>query len=295
MDIRQLRYFVQIVDLKSFSRAAEVLHVAQPALGTQIRKLEDELQVELLVRHSRGVEPTPAGILLKERATEILHHLDDAKRAVQALSGPARHIINFGVTPSTNPSLVIDIIRLISIEMPNTQLIIHEAMNNTLLEWLKAGVVDLALIYLAGNQSNEFTIDDLMEEDAVFVQRRSAETSESSTIPLTEVCQQPLVMPSKPHHLRGLLQSAADRAGLKLDIVYEMQSLGTTLEMVEREIVSTVLPFGAVARHVATGRLSARTVTEPRLPLTLSIVRSSSRTISRSDILLRRFLTQLIL
>ena len=90
MDVRQLRYFVSVIELRSFSRAAEVLHVAQPALGLQIRKLEDELHTQLLVRHSRGVEPTPAGNLLRERALTILAEMEETKQALRDFSGPPR-------------------------------------------------------------------------------------------------------------------------------------------------------------------------------------------------------------
>lgn len=69
MDVRQLRYFVEVVEAKSFTRAAERIHIAQPALGFQVRKLEDELGVKLLHRHSRGVDPTEAGQALLRTPT----------------------------------------------------------------------------------------------------------------------------------------------------------------------------------------------------------------------------------
>ncbi|HTI88742.1 MAG TPA: LysR family transcriptional regulator, partial [Alphaproteobacteria bacterium] len=78
MTLRQLHYFLRILELKSFSKAAANLHIAQPALGLQIRKLEDELGVPLLNRHSRGVTPTEAGLILREHAQTVLRQVERA-------------------------------------------------------------------------------------------------------------------------------------------------------------------------------------------------------------------------
>ncbi|MPZ56038.1 MAG: LysR family transcriptional regulator [Rhizobiales bacterium] len=86
MDIRQLRYLKCIVESKSFSRAAQVLHIAQPALSLHVRKLEDELQTKLLVRHSRGIEPTAAGELLLQQANRIMEEVQRTKDLFRARS-----------------------------------------------------------------------------------------------------------------------------------------------------------------------------------------------------------------
>ena len=96
MDIRQLRYFSEIVEAKSFTRAANRVRIAQPALGLQIRKLEDELGAELLRRHSRGVEATEAGTVLLRHANAILKQVEQARQEVMDLSGPPRgEIVRF--------------------------------------------------------------------------------------------------------------------------------------------------------------------------------------------------------
>src|SRR5689334_528121 len=111
MEVRQLRYFVKIIELKSVSRAAEVLHIAQPALGLQVRKLEDELHTQLLIRHSRGVEPTAAGRLLHDRSVEILRAVEEAKQEIRDFAGPPLGLINIAMTPSTHPRIPIELLR----------------------------------------------------------------------------------------------------------------------------------------------------------------------------------------
>jgi len=105
MDVRQLRYFVEVVEAKSFTRAAERVHVAQPALGFQVRKLEDELGVTLLHRHSRGVDPTEAGRALLRHAHAVLRQIELARQELMDLSGPPRGAIALGITPTASALL----------------------------------------------------------------------------------------------------------------------------------------------------------------------------------------------
>ena len=104
MDVRQLRYFVEVVQAKSFTKAAERVRVAQPALGFQVRKLEEELGSKLLVRHSRGVRTTEAGDALLKHAHAILRQIELAKQEVIDLAGPPRGPLALGVTPTASAS-----------------------------------------------------------------------------------------------------------------------------------------------------------------------------------------------
>ena len=99
MNLRQLRYFVGVVEAGNMTRAAEQLHVAQTALGTQIRQLEEDLGVALLVRHSRGVECTKAGSLLHARALAILKQIEEIRTEVAAADGQESEAIRLGTTP----------------------------------------------------------------------------------------------------------------------------------------------------------------------------------------------------
>jgi LysR family nitrogen assimilation transcriptional regulator len=97
MDLRQLRYFVQISETANFSRAAEILHVAQPSLSQQMKNLEDELGVELLIRHARGVTLTPLGQQLYDDARRILHEVDRARDTLRTQSQSPSGRISVGL------------------------------------------------------------------------------------------------------------------------------------------------------------------------------------------------------
>ena len=293
MEIRQLRYFVKVIELKSVSRAAEVLHIAQPALGLQVRKLEDELHTQLLIRHSRGVEPTPAGKLLRERANAILAQIEETKQAVRDFSGSPPRLINIAMTPSTHPRIPIELIRRSAIALPNIQIEVQEAMHGTMLDWVRAERVDFGLVYMAHERPDDIRIEDLTRENVVFVQA-PGEKPGAKTIPFAEVCQHPLVMPGLPHYLRNALHATAQREGLEVEIKYEIASIGTILEMVERGIACSVLPFGAVARHLADGRIAARTIVDPELNITMSLLHSPRRALSKAHVMLRALLTEIL-
>jgi LysR family transcriptional regulator, nitrogen assimilation regulatory protein len=293
MEIRQLRYFVKVIELKSVSRAAEALHIAQPALGLQVRKLEDELHTQLLIRHSRGVEPTPAGKLLQELANAILTQIEEAKQAVRDFAGSPPRLINIAMTPSTHPQIPIELIRRSAGALPNIRIEVQEAMHSTMLDWVRAERVDFGLAYMAGERPDDIRIEDLTRENAVFVQAPSSRPIAKS-IALAEVCQHPLAMPGLPHYLRAALCGAAHREGLDVDVKYEIGSVGTILEMVERNIACSVLPFGAVARHLRDGRVSVRTIVDPELKITMSLLHSPRRALSKAHVMLRALLSEIL-
>ena len=100
INLKQLRFFVKVVEVGNITRAAERLHLAQTALGQQLRQLEDSLGVQLFVRHSRGITLTQPGEVLYKHAISILQSVNAARRDVIASNGPPTEKINLGVTPS---------------------------------------------------------------------------------------------------------------------------------------------------------------------------------------------------
>lgn len=101
-------------------------------------------------------------------------------------------------------------------------------------------------------------------------------------------------MPAHPHHLRNLMQTLAGQVGLDLSVRYEIGAIGTIVEMVEQNIACAVLPFGAVGCHVREGRILARSIAEPEVLLTLALVRSSKRPLSKAHVLVRGMLAEIV-
>ena len=147
MQFRQLRYFVKIVEAGSFSRAATLIHVAQPALSQQIHELEDRLGVTLLRRSARGVTPTAAGELLFREATSILHQLDQLPTVVRSGSGEAEGAVSVGLASSMAPILIGPLLAQVKTTLPKVNLKISDDDSGSLQAGVAASNFDLAVVY----------------------------------------------------------------------------------------------------------------------------------------------------
>ena len=292
MDIRQLRYFAAIVEARSFTRAADRLHIAQPALGAQVRKLEDELGTALLVRHSRGVEPTEAGELLLKHAVAIIRQVERARREVTDLSGPPRGEIALGITPTATALLATPLISACRDAYPEIALKIVEGMSEEIMRRLDENSVDIGFTYNPGAVRG-VSAEPLLVEDLYLV--RAARADDAGTVvSLREASRQRLILPEAGFGLRETVEAAARERGLSLDICLEINSVATMRELVEGGIGATILPFAAVRSLAEAGRLSAARIARPRLSRTLYFARASDYLETNVSRAVRRVIDQVI-
>jgi LysR family nitrogen assimilation transcriptional regulator len=261
VDTRKLTYFVAVCEQKNFTKAAEILRVAQPALGNQIRRLEEQLKVQLLVRHSRGVELTDAGVILLEHARDILERIEVARAAVRDSTSVQGERIIIGMAPSISAMLSYPLIKLGAQKFSNVSIVLVEELSSVLLEWLENGRIDIAIGYELLN-SAKVSGDPLFIQDFFLVQSPAARPRRRK-INFAELANIELLMPASPHGLRELMEAGAARLGLNLNIRFEVQSISILKELVERGICATVLSYGAVARECEEGRLVAAEIVNP--------------------------------
>ena len=269
MELRQVRYFVRIAELESMTRAAEALFIAQPALSIQIRNLEEELGVQLLTRHSRGVKPTEAGERFLESARRILAEVDSAKAFAANNALKPLEKVRLGINPSTNPELVARILNLVNEQSPTISLSLVEGSSEQICQSLVDGIIDLALVYFVPDHMNSIQIEPLHHESVVLISKLDKDTPES--VALTEVVSMPLILQPHPHLLRRQMEHAAAQLSSSLMPVLEIASVAIILDLVERGFGSTILPASAAARSVAAGRLTARRIVQPTLGIDLAM------------------------
>ncbi|MBV8630033.1 MAG: LysR family transcriptional regulator [Silvibacterium sp.] len=282
MDIKQLRYFVGVIQAGSISKAADTLRIAQPALGLHIRRLEEELSVPLMTRHSRGVEPTEAGQILFDSAVRILADVDATSRALREFTGPPRGKVTLGLTPSLNAALAASVIRRCSAEIPLVSITMVEELSGVLAEWIAAGRLDIALAYNVP-EGRALINEPLLSEELFWVTPIGDDVDYPAEVPFSTLATHPLIMPGLRHTMRRLLEDAAAKEGITLDVVFEMQSVSTVKELVEEGIGATVLPLGAVRHEVDRGILRAQRIVSPTISRVVHLLRPSVHAPSKAE------------
>ena len=166
MNLRRLKYFVKIVDIGSLTQAAEVLHIAQPALSQQVATLEGELDQQLLIRTKRGVTPTEAGKILYTHARTILRQCEQAQLAVNNVGQTLRGQVSIGLAPGTAASAItMPLLQTVRNELPEVMVYLQESSGTALNDKLLAGQLDMAVLYerspVAGIVSQPLLKEDL--------------------------------------------------------------------------------------------------------------------------------------
>lgn len=293
MTLRQLHYFLRILELKSFSKAAANLHIAQPALGLQIRKLEDELGVPLLNRHSRGVTPTEAGLILREHAQTVLRQVERAKLALLDFAGPPRGKVAVGVTPTVNMMLAASLVSRCRDEFPKVGLSLVEGMSETLMEWVENDRLDMAFSYNA-DAARGLVCEPLLAEDLLLIGAANDERRLRKTVLFNDVAKLPLILPTTRHGLRLIVDEAADKREIELNLIMEIDSVHASKELVERGLGYTILPMGAVFHEIQDKRLVAYAINQPALARKMYLVYSAKRPSSKGALALRQIMRDVV-
>ena len=275
MDLKQLEYFVNVVDLGGFSRAARLLGVAQPAISRQVRRLEVELRQNLLVRNGRGASPTEAGKRLLSHARGILQQVERARAEVDEIKGaPVGHIV-VGLPPTLARLMTVPVVREFRRKFPRASLSIVEGLSSYMHEWLQVGRIDVGLLY---NPAPSPAIDSrpLLEDALCFVTRRQR-GSVPRSMPLRDLPRYPLIIPSRPHAIRMLVETRLAALGLKPQVAMEIDAVSAILELVAEGHGHAVLSPRALHGADVARRLASRSIVRPRIASTLSIVTSAQR------------------
>jgi len=303
INFKQLEAFVHVAELGSFSKAALVLGIAQPALSRQVRALEVDLHQTLLLRNGRGVALTEAG----QRLYEHGHHLVQALAQAEADMGGRRDEplgrITIGLPPSVGRQLTLPLIDGFQRRCPQARLAIVEGLSSHISEWISTGRVDVGLLYNPEAQA-ALEITPVIEEALCLVSPMPVPPSadagnagiagNGATLPLAALPAHPLIVPERGHAIRKLLETRALLAGLKLDIAWEVSSIAAIIDLVCAGYGHAVLHASAVAASGRADALRVRNLVQPSLVSTLCLAVSARQ---RPSPLLRqttRLLTDLV-
>ncbi|MCD6734177.1 MAG: LysR family transcriptional regulator [Burkholderiaceae bacterium] len=280
MNLKQLEYFVHVAELGSFSKAALVLDIAQPALSRQVRALETDLRETLLLRNGRGVQLTEAGQRLFEHSVGILQMVSRAREDMGASRDEPVGRIVIGLPPSMGRQLTLPLIDAFRQQLPRARLAIVEGLSAHITEWIVTGRVDLGLLHNP-DAAPALEITPLLDEPLCLVQPAPGGRGRGRTprgpLPLRELPGFPLIVPDRSHAIRKLLETQAMLAGLELDIAWEVASVPSIVDLVCAGYGYAVLSAGAVAASGRAAELAVRPLVEPQLSSVLCLATSAHK------------------
>ena len=263
MNFKQLESFVHVAELGSFSKAALVLDIAQPALSRQVRALETDLRETLLLRNGRGVVLTEAGQRLYEHGRHLLQALAQAEADMGGARDEPLGRITIGLPPSVGRQLTLPLIDGFQRRCPRARLAIVEGLSSHITEWISTGRVDAGLLYNPEPQP-ALEITPVIEEALCLVSPMGPGVS-SAALPLADLPHHPLIVPERSHAIRKLLETRALLAGLKLDIAWEVSSIAAIIDLVCAGYGHAVLHASAVAASGRADALRVRPLVQPSL------------------------------
>jgi LysR family nitrogen assimilation transcriptional regulator len=291
INLRQLRYFSKVVELGNMTHAADYLNVAQPALGLQIRQLEEDLGSVLLIRHSRGVEPTAAGLALFERAQQILNLVDETRQEMLSLRDTQLETVRLGIAPGIMNLIGYELLIEARKDMPQVFLSVAEELGYLLIEAMRRGELDIALAYEVPDEP-WLNVRPVFEEELLFVS--SIGDLPEGPISFVDALSFPLILPCSRDLVRAIIDDAAKRQNLKLSLAFEVNSPATIRTMVLRESASTIVPYGVVADDIQAGRLQGRRIAGRAIARRLYLIRPASGRMFRHEAALEDFMQKMI-
>ena len=267
MNIRQLEYFIAIVDKGSVTSAARELHVAQPALSQHIANLEDELTTDLLIRSSRGVTPTKAGEVLYQHARKIVSQLRQAVDDVRSEADTPRGEVSIALPPMLGVHIAPRLLARVAERYPDVDLRIMEELGLSVREMIDSRRIDLGILSTS-DPSPKAEYLHLYNEPLFLVSRRGAgdaEDSGTATIDAEALLAVPLVLSQQRHAVREIVEKVAKDFGRTLDVRVATESTRLRISYIRSGVTYGVLPWPSFDPLWRRGEINAQRLVNPDL------------------------------
>ena len=274
VDLRHVRYFIEIAEQGSFSRAARSLGVAQPALSRQLKALEETLGALLFHRNGRGIALTAAGEIFFSHARSVIEHLSLAQREIASLQGVPRGVVKLGLPPSVCATILRPLVTMVAERHPQISLRIEEAISTNLAEWLETAKLDLAVVYLHRGKPG-FDSEALLTEELLLVHHPDLQVA--GPVTPQELARVPLALPTAPSALRQLIETGLAGHDLKPNIRFAIDSVLVLKGLAMDGTASTILPYAAVQAEVGAGMLQVTPIVAPVLTRTMALLLPNGR------------------
>lgn len=294
INLRRLKYFVKIVDVGSLTQAADLLHIAQPAISQQLATLEAEVRQQLLLRTKRGVTPTEAGKVLYRHAQLILRQCDQAVVDMQTASSGISGSVCIGLAPGTMAAtLALPLLRILRARHPGIVPYLNENYGTTLSELVMSGRMDLAVLYGGRDAIHGLQFLPLLRESLYLVGPPSM-PAPSETITVRELAEFDLYLPRSYNYLRRLVDEAFASLGLKPRVVAEIESAKTLSALISDGLGAAVVPTSLARELVEDCNAWQARIIEPEIEARLAMCQSDHLPLSEPAKAVKEILLEVI-
>jgi LysR family transcriptional regulator, nitrogen assimilation regulatory protein len=291
MELRQLRYFVSIVDHGSLSRAARALHIAQPALSQQVQQLEMELGAQLLHRSAQGVISTDAGKTFYEHARAILKQVEDARSAVAQSTDKPVGTVALGIPQSVSSALALPLLTAVRESYPQISLQLTEELSGNLMEQLKSGRINLAVLFDDG-QLGAFATVPLVEEDMMYITRNGSQYAPpGKSVSLQKAVAAPMILPGIQHGVRPRIENIVRAAGLSIDNVIDINSVAILKSAILADMGATILPVAPLLSEIERGDMIAYPISGTSISRTVTLCWSRNIPLTNASTAVKKLVT----
>jgi len=281
MDIKQLKTFICVAETGSLSAASDRLRLAQPALSRHIKLLEHEIGVQLFERHVKGMTLTEPGGEFLGRVSGLIRQLEQSVEDIRSTDEEVKGNVAIGLMPSVNTVFAIRLVERVRHELPEVTLRVVEGYSGHLIEWLQRGDLDISFLYGPAADLH-LRCREILSEDIGLVSPPGSLPELGPKIRIADVAHLPLVLPSRPHGIRVLVDNAASKAGVSLNIALRGDAFWVLKSLVMEGSYHAFIPLSAVTEEVKTGALEARTFVSPLIRRQLVMAMPPDRSNTRA-------------
>jgi LysR family nitrogen assimilation transcriptional regulator len=288
VELRHIRYFITVANLRSFSKAADALNVAQSALSRHVQNLEADLGTQLLFRTTRGVGPTEAGLRLIKMGESLLRYVSEMRNEISSAAENPSGEITIGMPQSISPVLAPLVIRECRRLYPQLSIHITEELSVFLTEWLNLGKIDIAVLSNF-SEPRGLRIFHLADEDLVLVAAPARTKRNRHEMCLAELEDLPIVLGA---HFRPLIERATRQCGIKLNIAMELDSVAIIKEIIVDQPFYSILPYASVHREAMNGELGVTSIVNPSIRRELVLAVNAHRPMPSAMVSMRKIIVE---
>jgi LysR family nitrogen assimilation transcriptional regulator len=266
MEFRQIHYFISLFEEGTVTRAAHRLNIVQPALSMQIAKLEEQIGQQLFERTKQGMVPTAAGRQMYRLFLPIMREFTNAQSQLINNDGAIRGHVNIGLIASITEGVLAETLGVFSNKYPDVGVKVADGYTNTLIDWVASGQLDAAIVNKP-RRPLALDVEHVMDEEMVLITSAAHQAAVPPQLTLRQLCSLglSLVLPTRGHGLRINIDSFAHSENVELTPKFEIDSLVTTVKLVEQTQLATIVPRIAVHQQLSAGSLRSYAIVSPRL------------------------------